>query len=136
MLFFLLLMKAKPRRWFVLPSGDDINPVISQNFPDAIFHDQIRVEISGKPQTKPAWEVPLESIQQLLDFLRTSRIDGKLLVAVQIEDGKIRMAERDEFDKKFKKIKKRRTATMRAIKGHRDSTFLAFPDAKTSLSNQ
>ncbi len=125
-------MKAKPRRWFILPSGDDVNQVISLNFPDATFQDQIHLEISGKNQTKSAWEVSIEVIQEVLNFLRTSHIDGKLIVAVRIDESDIRIAERDEFDKKFKKKKSRQSETRQAIGGKRGGTFIELPPGKSS----
>jgi hypothetical protein len=122
-------MNSKPRRWFVIPVGDDVNSIIARNFPDADLHSEIHIQIrADRFETKPAWEILPSQLEALSTFLVTEHFKITPLVAVQVDGQTIRYARREEYDTAFRRKQKRQQSV------NRDARKKASPPAKKPIA--
>jgi hypothetical protein len=107
-------MSIKPRRWFVILTGDDVNPIIARSFPDASLHEGLRIKIGReKSESKDAWEILPSQLEALSTFLVSGNFKIKPLVAVQVGDEPVRYADREEYDADFRRKQKRQQSVSR-----------------------
>lgn len=124
-------MKTK-NKYFVIPNGDELNDIIAENFENAEYHSLVTVVKDGVKTHAHAWEVDLKTLEALRIFLKTAGFNIDIQVAIQIDEGQIRFALKEEYNsgykhqKKLEKSVRRRTsktAVMRAPRVQRKKDF-------------
>lgn len=110
-------MSITSRRWFVILTGNDVNPIIARSFPDASLHEGLRVEVGDqKFESRDAWEILPSELETLRIFLLTQNFKVTPLVAVKVGDASVRYARREEYDNDFRRKQKHQQSMNRKVR--------------------